>query len=703
MDKSNPAVDYADGEILTEANLDRSNDQLLNAIHELFDGFLPSIQGDLELLGSLEMNGGGITGMAKGLAANSAVTLAQLEDVAFTGATSILRVIRATSIAEIETYSAPVGYVFSLNAGGRSGTFDVIAGDFSTELAADTENGIYIGLADNPTATTKVAKRRLNGSIFVNWFGAEAGGFDCKPAFLAVADYIQSKGGNTILEFAPSEGTYFYSQSKPAGDPSFYGNGSFFNFTDVDGVVIKGNKAKVALADGVHFGSFDPITGVASPTIQTNGDYSNGGGSFIRFTNSTNCYVENIVWDGNAINHIVGGQFGDTGYQIVEYGLILSGTCKNFTARDCEFNNSGLDGVAVGVSNPSNYENYNVSFYNIKSEYNGRQGVSLTGSSGMLFQNCSFSHTGKGAISSSPGSGLDIEPEGGRSVLNNTFISCAFHNNSGAAVVADSTINNTGNLFINCSLIGTTETVIYSRTVLTFNDCYIKGAVTVTGSSIFNDCEFDDEATTEYPAIFNGGSYYFNSTVAPIFNRCTIRRTQATPLIYYRPSFNNTKVIFEFNSDNYTSSAPLLGYTSGASIGGNLYCYDRMTGSTLLALGSYSADNGTLILAEDNGHVAPQAYGTGRDWGSNQYSAQGPVATSALRIAADRQVNLAADSGPTEITVSNQLAIPNGTYQDGDIVFKSATSAGNFIGWTCVTGGVQGSTAVFKQFGSIEA
>ena len=80
-------------------------------------------------------------------------------------------VIRVTSIAAMEAYSAPVGYVFSLNAGGRSGTFDVIAGDFSTELAADTLNGIYVGLADDPSAATKVAKRRKTDVALPSWFG----------------------------------------------------------------------------------------------------------------------------------------------------------------------------------------------------------------------------------------------------------------------------------------------------------------------------------------------------------------------------------------------------------------------------------------------------------------------------------------------------------------------------------------------------
>jgi len=81
-------------------------------------------------------------------------------------------VIRVTSIAAMEAYSAPVGYVFSLNAGGRSGVFDVVAGDFVDALAADTLNGVYVGLSDDATATTKVAKRRMSDSINVQWFGA---------------------------------------------------------------------------------------------------------------------------------------------------------------------------------------------------------------------------------------------------------------------------------------------------------------------------------------------------------------------------------------------------------------------------------------------------------------------------------------------------------------------------------------------------
>jgi hypothetical protein len=129
------------------------------------------------------------------------------------------RVIRVTSIAAMEAYSAPVGYVFSLNAGGRSGVFDVVAGDFSTELAADTLNGICVGLADNPTATTKVAKRRYSGRVSVLWFGATGDGTSNDSSSVSVAVAVAAPGvlyfpaGTYVVENLP-----YFSSLKYEGD-----------------------------------------------------------------------------------------------------------------------------------------------------------------------------------------------------------------------------------------------------------------------------------------------------------------------------------------------------------------------------------------------------------------------------------------------------------------------------------------------------
>jgi hypothetical protein len=102
----------------------------------------------------------------------------------------------------MEAYSAPVGYVFSLNAGGRSGAFDVIAGDFSAELTADTENAIYAAMADDLTASTKVVKRRIENGVMASWWGVGDDSVSQDTAFSKFLDYILN---NSCTSYLPNK------------------------------------------------------------------------------------------------------------------------------------------------------------------------------------------------------------------------------------------------------------------------------------------------------------------------------------------------------------------------------------------------------------------------------------------------------------------------------------------------------------------
>jgi Tfp pilus assembly protein FimT len=69
MDKTQPAVDYTDGSILVEANMDLSLDQLLNSIHEVLDGYgFENVQTDIN------MNGNSILNLATSVDASAAVS-----------------------------------------------------------------------------------------------------------------------------------------------------------------------------------------------------------------------------------------------------------------------------------------------------------------------------------------------------------------------------------------------------------------------------------------------------------------------------------------------------------------------------------------------------------------------------------------------------------------------------------------------------
>ena len=112
------------------------------------------------------------------------------------------RVIRVTSIAAMEAYSAPAGYVFSLNSGKRSGDFDVIAG---AAPVTDTLNGIYIALANG-----NHAKRRYFGKAYAKWFGISNDGSNAAPDLmiaLLVAKHIVLSAGSAYGVSASSNTT----------------------------------------------------------------------------------------------------------------------------------------------------------------------------------------------------------------------------------------------------------------------------------------------------------------------------------------------------------------------------------------------------------------------------------------------------------------------------------------------------------------
>ena len=207
------------------------------------------------------------------------------------------RVIRATSIADIETYSAPVGYVFSLNAGGRSGVFDVIAGDFSTELAADTLNGIYVGQADDPTATTKVLKRRVLDSVFAEWFGAETGvsAPDQKGPIEAADSLAKSLG--KWLSFKAVGGSY-YSSELFLKNPRIY-----FNYS-------KHYKTQTTTQGFINWG--DKPNGIVDGFVgDVGGIYANGKDNVVSFRiygNHTRPKLRNInVFDSDFYGISIGG------------------------------------------------------------------------------------------------------------------------------------------------------------------------------------------------------------------------------------------------------------------------------------------------------------------------------------------------------------------------------------------------------------
>jgi hypothetical protein len=312
----------------------------------------------------------------------------------------------------MEAYSAPVGYVFSLNAGGRSGTFDVVAGDFSTELAADTENGIYIGLADDPTATTKVAKRDAN-VLWVEHFGAVEG----EDSGLAAANTVAINAcdafcaANNVAEMRFKGGIYrhdntltFTGRHRITGASARLGTRLEITTDNlgidcqaqgtVDGIISRGGLVGGKTTDGIHiFGERMDIGYLAANGHYNGIVYKKGNVSQCRHlitTSNTNigfwADVSSInsngaeFWidsRGNGSHGIVFGEvdLGDTisqprqcrGYLSAQanggYGVVLRSRtgifdtyCENNTTGGVLFEGAGAFGNVISTSTSEGYK-----------------------------------------------------------------------------------------------------------------------------------------------------------------------------------------------------------------------------------------------------------------------------------------------------------------------------------------------------------
>lgn len=278
----------------------------------------------------------------------------------------------------------------------------------------------------------------------------------------------QNRGGVTLII---NKGTYRIGGETFAGATGkgfAYRGESMLQLTGcTKPVVIDGRGAVLKLADGLHFGAFDPETGKAHNAPKggfTNYNYAAYPGSILDFRNNSSITVRNLTLDGNVQNLVLGGYWGDVGFQLPADGVFSIDndlTLRNVTGRFC-----GRDGVQVGnkVASSSSLDN-RVFFYDCIFDGNTRQGLSWIGGNHLNAVRTQFINTGKTisntttlAVRSAPGAGVDMESEVGH-IRNGVFTNCIIYNNDGAGLL---TVGDVGNIAYNGGkIIGTTGWTIY--------------------------------------------------------------------------------------------------------------------------------------------------------------------------------------------------------------------------------------------------
>jgi hypothetical protein len=402
------------------------------------------------------------------------------------------------------------GDTATLTEEGREGLFIFRSGDYSAEVTADPEQGLYVAPASDDTGASGAWVRQYDGAINALWFMSAAQVADVLAfgysenvtgALRAASAMIEYYDGGDL--FLPRGGYLVGEQTQNAFNSNiswtiaWSGEDIIKIANCTKSVRISGYGAVLKAAAGLRFGAFDPVTGEIHPSTAPFADYDYYGTPYrgmINLTSNESVLVEGVELDGNSANMEVGGEFGDSDWQVEGHGLWIKDN-TSIHVRDVYSHDHPTDGVLVantGITETSASKPLKLT--NVRSLYNGRQGLSLTGAKSATIENCDFSMTGQrvntglGAeLRSSPGCGLDVEAEG-TLVRDITFISCRFLGNWRRGVIATSGYSRNVN-FKNCTI----ESSVIGRFRFHFENCTFVGHT-----------QFNVPTNIEYEAISSG-------------------------------------------------------------------------------------------------------------------------------------------------------------------------------------------------------
>lgn len=352
-------------------------------------------------------------------------------------------------------------------------------------------------------------------------FGAVGDGkTNDQAAFQKAADFFNQRAktpaGAAPAVLAVPKGVYLVGRQNPLGGDGI----DVLRLAGCRNLTIQGADSattEIRYGSGLHYGAFNPAgqRPFEAPTaFFIDRKYAATVGTCIVLQNCENVVVTGLAINGNVGKAVVGGHWGDTGIQLSYDGIFINDS-RRITLRELALHHLGRDGVQVlnhlakslGDATADNIVLENSTF-----NYNGRQGLSVTGVSGLRAVNCSFSHTGRviipalgKALFSAPGAGVDLEPQDGF-VKNVRFDNCRLVDNAGQALVADRPGGNhpetTQNIVVANSLLwGTSNWSVWvSQPGFLFSNCRIYGAFVhgcraagPSQATRFVGCTFEDK------------------------------------------------------------------------------------------------------------------------------------------------------------------------------------------------------------------
>ena len=362
-------------------------------------------------------------------------------------------------------------------------------------------------LAVAATAGARSVSAAPGPTVTPEMFGAKGDGVtNDTAAFTALSKHVNAQGGGTVMLRRATYIVGAQDQAFASGRDYAFMPADLLHFTGcTKPLAIQGNGATLKCADGLRFGTFDPVTGAATshamPFINLR-EVATPYQFMILIERCTgDVSIADIELDGNLPKLWIGGPHGDTGYQISGSGIFLRDNRGDEIIRNVHTHHHPQDGMMIdGIDDAKLARRARRRIDGVRSEYNARQGCSIVGGRGYAFSDCRFSHTGKAGLASAPGAGVDIEAEGTKQNRDFTFLRCEFANNTGCGLVADSGDSH-GARFRFCTFIGTTMWSAWPKKPgFRFDRCRFVGSlVSCFGdpdprrAAEFRDCIFSDD------------------------------------------------------------------------------------------------------------------------------------------------------------------------------------------------------------------
>jgi hypothetical protein len=297
-------------------------------------------------------------------------------------------------------------------------------------------------------------------------------------------------------------------------------------------LAILGNGARLLAQAGLRFGTFDMGTGKA---IHHPMPYLGPGradaylGMIVVRDCTAPITIRDVELDGNMAALKLGGEYGDTGWQLSGTGLLLIRNLAAETVENVHSHHHGQDGAMFIGSGKRTGRG---TVRRLISRYNGRQGLSITGGKGYDLIDCEFAHSARLRVKSAPSAGVDIEAED-EPLRDISFTRCSFIDNAGCGLVADS--GDSRNLrFDDCRFVGSTSWSAWpNKPGCSFAGCTFVGSVVHAypdpdprRAARFTSCTFtDDPQLSPTGKVFTPDGPIVNLAESQnvLFDRCRFR------------------------------------------------------------------------------------------------------------------------------------------------------------------------------------